>query len=134
VPPSLSDRGGVVRYRLVDVAPDGTRAEQGTRAIRIVAMREEAVDPSVVRLRLDPPVPTPAVDHVHARWTQAVRGATTLELIGPHGVLHRRIDAGVIDAGEHGLDIPLDDLASGRYLLVVSTAGAVRSQPCVVVR
>jgi hypothetical protein len=134
VPAELLHDGGTVSYRLVDIAPDGTRTEHGVRSV-VVAARENAPPPlAVALLRLEPPVPTPATERIAVRWSQTVDGDVALDVLDAAGA---RVVAPATEhatRGTHERSIDLRGLPDGAYTLRLRADGVMRTQPFVIVR
>lgn len=65
--------------------------------------------------------PNPAVDVAHLRWNDP-GGPTRVELISPAGTCLRTLDLGTLRSGRQGLDLELNELAPGPYLVRVHTS------------
>lgn len=134
LPPSLMVDATTILYRLVDVAPDGSRRDHPLRSVRIDRDRSASAATALVRMRLDPPRPSPADTRAVARVSLATTETISMEIIRTTGERVWTSVGSTLAAGSHEREIPVAGIESGRYLLIARSGDAIRVQPLVIAR
>jgi hypothetical protein len=80
------------------------------------------------------PSPNPVRDHAALAYTTAADGPVRLELIDGNGAIVALLVDGMIDAGDHTVDIDAASLPSGAYVVRLRAGGSVAEQRLVVLR
>jgi photosystem II stability/assembly factor-like uncharacterized protein len=71
--------------------------------------------------------PLPAVDEVSVSYSLTRASTVALRVIDARGDLVRRIDLGVVDAGDHATRIRLEHLAAGPYIVQIVADDATKT-------
>lgn len=119
-------------YKLAYVGFDGQTTDLAEREVTILADRIDGVSSFMV----SQPTPNPAVNEIKVSVTLTAPQYLYVEVIEMNG---RRISVPVdgtklFNAGENVISIPLDNVASGTYILNVSGGGEASVQKFVVVK
>lgn len=130
---SRAEGATLLRYRLVDVAIDGTRKDNGQRTVLVPAEPSPSAF-AVVHLRIDNIVPVPAGDALALSWTQARGGRASVDVYNARGMHILMRDFGDRVAGLQTADIDVSSLARGGYVLALCVDGIRRTRGFVITR
>ncbi|MBC8144750.1 MAG: T9SS type A sorting domain-containing protein [bacterium] len=124
--------GEIYRYRLVDVAHDGSRKVHPERAVRIEGGVPAAQLSSFV---VGIPKPNPATDVLNLTMTLTEEMPITVSIYTLDGrMISTAIESGSRDAGTYPVAIDTHELRPGAYTVVLVTPQGVRARPFLIVR
>lgn len=128
---------GTYFWRVRSRTADGAVSEFSETAAFIVygagSVTAADAEAGVTALRLDPPTPMPVRRAATVRFALPTAGEATLDVLDVTGRRVRVLATGAFAAGGQTVDID-GALAPGVYVLRLTSAGTVRTQPLVVAR